>query len=196
MQNSLLKVSDLSYSYFDDPTWHLWKPISFSCSSGELLHIKGPNGAGKSTCLRVLTGLLSGFHGKVAWKPEAHRTYLQSDANGLFLDLDYLANLPSNIDKSLVTQWLGPKASMWNGFPVRYFSTGMRRRLGLLRTLSSNAECTLLDEPLLGIDQSGIATLKSSIENNLSQGRSFIVVSHQVDWLESLSPKTILLERP
>ncbi len=189
----MLEVKNLTFSFFDSP---LWRPISFQCKPGELIHLRGPNGAGKSTCLKVLSGLLPGFHGQVEWKSGLKKAYLQSETNGLFLDLDYINNLSSDCSSSDLSDWLGPRHMVWKNFPVRNFSTGMRRRLGLLRTLSSDASCVLLDEPLMGLDQSGIQTLVKKIKSGIENGQSFLVVSHQTQWLDGLATSSVDLERP
>jgi len=189
----MLEVQNLTFSFYDTP---LWKPVSFNCNSGELIHLKGQNGAGKSTLLKVLSGLLPGFQGQISWHESIQKGYLQSETNGLFLDLDYLENLTGKTKNEALVKWLGPKHMVWKGFPVRFFSTGMRRRLGLLRTLSSNANCILLDEPLMGLDQDGIDTISKQLQEGLNRGQSYIVVSHQTEWLKPIATRFVGLERP
>ncbi len=188
----MLEVKNLTFSFYDSP---LWRPVSFQCSRGELIHIEGQNGAGKSTCLNILCGLLPGFQGEVIWKQGMVKSYLQSETNGLFLDLDYKENLPNDTGSIDLAEWLGARHSVWKGFPVRFFSTGMRRRLGLLRTLSSGASCILLDEPLMGLDKSGVETLLGEIKSGLDKGKSFIIVSHQNHWLKDITTKSLVLEK-
>jgi len=63
--------------------------------------------------------------------------------------------------------------------PVRYLSTGQRKRAALARVLAQNAENWLLDEPLNGLDTAGVALVESLIAEHRAKGGVVVVASHQ-----------------
>ena len=63
--------------------------------------------------------------------------------------------------------------------PVRYLSTGQRKRAALARMLGQHAETWLLDEPLNGLDRDGTALLETLVADHRSAGGTVVAASHQ-----------------
>lgn len=63
--------------------------------------------------------------------------------------------------------------------PVRYLSTGQRKRAAFARLLGQGAANWLLDEPLNGLDAEGVDLVEHLIDEHRSQGGTAIVASHQ-----------------
>lgn len=63
--------------------------------------------------------------------------------------------------------------------PVRYLSTGQRKRAAFARLLAQRADNWLLDEPLNGLDTEGVALVGSLIANHRAQGGVVVIASHQ-----------------
>jgi heme exporter protein A len=63
--------------------------------------------------------------------------------------------------------------------PVRYLSTGQKKRAALARLIGQNAQNWLLDEPLNGLDVAGVALIEELVAQHCAQGGSAIVTSHQ-----------------
>ena len=63
--------------------------------------------------------------------------------------------------------------------PVRYLSTGQRKRAGIARLLGQNADHWLLDEPLNGLDTESIGTVERLIAARRDAGGVVVVASHQ-----------------
>ena len=63
--------------------------------------------------------------------------------------------------------------------PVRYLSTGQRKRAVLARALASGAPVWLLDEPLNGLDQAAGQTLNRMVAGHCADGGIAVIASHQ-----------------
>lgn len=155
----------------------LWGPLDLTVAPGQALHLTGPNGIGKTSLLRIMAGLLRPFAGTV-------------ERQGTFGLLDGAMVL----DKQ---QALGAALAFWRrvdggampldrlglstllDVPVRYLSTGQRKRAALARLIGQGARHWLLDEPLNGLDDAGVALVEALIAERRAAGGAVIVASHQ-----------------
>jgi len=152
----------------------LFENLDLELSPGEALQVAGPNGSGKSSLLRLAAGLLDAELGRV----ERSRAALADDS--LALDRE----LP--LGRAL-RFWCGsPEATMDSlgiGFlrevPVRFLSSGQRKRATLARVAASGAPLWLLDEPLNALDADGSERLGSLIAEHLHDGGEVLAASHQ-----------------
>lgn len=152
----------------------LFENLDLELGPGEALQVAGPNGSGKSSLLRLAAGLLDAELGRV----ERSRAALADDS--LALDRE----LP--LGRAL-RFWCGsPEAAMESlgiGFlrevPVRFLSSGQRKRATLARVAASGAPLWLLDEPLNALDADGSERLGSLIAEHLHEGGTVLAASHQ-----------------
>lgn len=156
--------------------------FSVDAGPGDIVWVRGANGSGKSTLLRLIAGLLpkaSGemrVEGAVALADEN----LALDVN---LTLDQALSMWAGMDgaaadlrdAALVAMDLVPLADV----PVRYLSSGQRKRAGLSRMLASNAAIWLLDEPYNGLDSANSARLDTALLRHASAGGIALVAAHQ-----------------
>jgi len=64
--------------------------------------------------------------------------------------------------------------------PVRYLSTGQKKRAGIARLMAQGAENWLLDEPLNGLDSQGAALVEELVAEHRAQGGTAVIASHQI----------------
>lgn len=165
----------------------LFGGLDLALAAGEALHLTGPNGIGKTSLLQMLAGLrrparygASGEAapaGQVAWQGSIgyleDRTALDGDLP-LAAALGFWARLDGH-----PAQFAPFGLSELADVPVRYLSTGQRRRAGLARLALQAADNWLLDEPLNGLDAEGCAMLEGLIASRRAGGGIVIVASHQ-----------------
>ncbi len=191
-----VSATDLSYSY---GAKLLFQGVSFAVASGELLILKGGNGTGKSTMLCLLAGLRKVQQGKI--EIQARLSYLGADKNGLYLNLSAMANLSfwqALLDQAHSKEQIKEKLKIWglahpllHLYPVATFSTGMKRRLALVRTILADAPLWLLDEPLLGLDQEGVLLFQKALTEHLNNGGSCIMASHDAQFSEAFAARSL-----
>jgi heme exporter protein A len=163
--------------------------FSLSVQSGDIVWIRGANGCGKSTLLRLVAGLLpsaSGvfqLSGSIALADEN----LGMDQNAtLEKALDFWANLDGNgLDDDndrgdkLETAIKAMDLQALADIPVRYLSSGQRRRASIARVIASGTEIWLLDEPYNGLDNANCARLDSELLRHAATGGIALVAAHQ-----------------
>jgi heme exporter protein A len=156
----------------------LFEALSLAVDAGEALVVTGPNGVGKSSLLRIAAGLLrpsAGIverAGRVAWLGEqaaldADRTL--GEALRFWAALDGTAHGAAM--EAMGIDHLAP-------VPVRYLSTGQRRRAAIARTIASQAPLWLLDEPANGLDGEGIERLGAAIAEHRATGGAVLAATH------------------
>ena len=158
----------------------LFAGLSLELEQGEAMQVTGANGTGKSSLIRLLAGLLRPFAGEVDRK------------GGLALVDERLA-----LDEHMP---LGPALAFWGRLdggdamavacaamqvdalldvPVRYLSTGQRKRAALARLLCADAPIWLLDEPLNGLDRDARGMVGELVAGHCARGGIAVVASHQ-----------------
>ncbi|GGD98462.1 cytochrome c biogenesis ATP-binding export protein CcmA [Tsuneonella deserti] len=158
----------------------LFRGLSFSLEPGAALHVRGANGTGKSSLLRILAGLLRPFAGTVEAKGRIALL-------GGELPLD--EHLP--LEKALAF-WnaidgggFGPERLATLGLeglrdvPVRFLSTGQRKRAAYAVSIPAGTPIWLLDEPLNGLDGHAAGVLTDEIERHRDAGGIVVAASHQ-----------------
>ena len=156
----------------------LFEGLDLTLAAGEALVVTGPNGIGKSSLLRIAAGLLRpaagsvARDGRVAWLGEAgaldgERTL--GEALGFWSALDGTTSEPA-----MVAMGIAHLARV----PVRYLSTGQRRRASIARTIASGAPLWLLDEPANGLDAEGVARLGAAMAAHRASGGAILAATH------------------
>lgn len=156
----------------------LFRGLALELAAGQALQVKGANGIGKSSLIRILAGLLRPLVGEVERKGSVglldERPALDP---GLPLgkSLDFWQRLDGLGDAELAQLGLSGLLEV----PVRYLSTGQKKRAALARLLGQEAPIWLLDEPLNGLDTRGVALVEGLIAQHCAGGGIALVASHQ-----------------
>lgn len=152
----------------------LFEELDFRLEAGAAMHVVGPNGSGKSSLIRLVAGLLEPNAGRI------ERAVAALADEGLALDRE----LP--LGRALAF-WVGPclreamtafQLDELAHVPVRLLSTGQAKRARLARVVASGAPLWLLDEPLNGLDTTGVAELDCAIAAHRSAGGAVLAASH------------------
>ena len=165
----------------------LFRGLSFDLGAGEALHVTGANGTGKTTLIRALAGLVTPFSGEVGREGAVglldERPALDPDLP-LGRALRFWEGVDGCSDPSGALKVLGLEPLL--EVPVRYLSTGQRKRAGLAVLLNRGVPIWLLDEPLSGLDAGAIDQVMSLIRLHVSGGGIALIASHQKLDIEGL----------
>ena len=156
--------------------------LNLHALAGDIIWIRGANGCGKSTLLRTIAGLLPSISGTL----QTSGTMALSDEN-LGLDsnstLETALNFWTKLDGSGADQLDGAMLAMdlrgLADVPVRYLSSGQRRRANIARVIASGANIWLLDEPYNGLDSANCARLDTALLKHAAGGGIALVAAHQ-----------------
>lgn len=169
----------------------LFRGLSFALSSGQALQLVGANGIGKSSLIRILAGLAPAYAGTVERagtvglvdeRPALDPHKPLSEA------LQFWQRIDGPADNELAQ--LGLSALL--DVPVRYLSTGQKKRAALARLLGQKAAVWLLDEPLNGLDTKGVALVEGLAAQHCRAGGICVIASHQPFKLADLQKLDLL----
>jgi heme exporter protein A len=188
--------------------------LDLSVQRGEFVALLGPNGSGKSTFLRLLTGLTRPTSGTLkigGWKlPEeaavvrsqiglvSHRSLLYDNltARENLMFYGRLYNLPADRLNARIDDLLARVGLSKRAFDlVRTFSRGMTQRLSIARALLHNPDVLLFDEPYTGLDQAAMAILDGLLKDAHGEGRTTIMVTHELDKAAELANRVLILSK-
>lgn len=211
--DSIFEIKQLSKIYKDfwgRPKRKAVDNITLDLQKGEVLGLIGPNGAGKTTTIKILLGLLRPSSGSVSIFGQSPKSLKVKSRLGFLPEESYLykfltpyetlrffgrlfslskSELNKRIDRLLEEVGLSHVAHV----PVRDFSKGMTRRLGLAQAMINNPELLLLDEPTSGLDPIGTEEVKNLIVKQKENGKSVLVCSHLLADTESVCDRVAML---
>ncbi len=209
-QKEFVNVKNISMTYhtLSEETKAL-NNLTFEAKRGEIVALVGPSGCGKSTILSIIAGLIKPTSGEVSIdgkKVEGTNKKIgymfQSDH--LFQWRNILANVligleiqnkvneenVTRVTKLLDTYGLG---DFKKHYPHQ-LSGGMRQRVALIRTLATEPDLLLLDEPFSALDyQSRLAVSDDIARIIKKEGKTAIMVTHDIAEAISMSDRVIVL---
>lgn len=182
--------------------WSL-KNVSFEVKKGEIVGIIGNNGAGKSTLLKLISGITEPTEGRI--EIYGRIGSLLEVGTGFHLELTGRENIYLNgailgmrrreierkfdeiVDFSGVEQFLDT--------PVKFYSSGMRVRLGFAVAAHLEPDILLLDEVLAVGDAAFQKKCLGKLDTvATSDGRTVLFISHDLVAIQTLCQRAILLE--
>ncbi len=184
--------------------------LTFSVPSGQVVGFLGPNGAGKTTTMRAVFGLTDLDAGSVRWngspvgQAERRRFGYMPEERGLYPamhvgeQLEYLGRLHG----------MAPAAARQAGEgwlerlgiaervedKVEELSHGNQQRVQLAAALLHGPELLVLDEPLAGLDPSGIDAIGRVLVEQAQAGCCVLFSSHQLDQVEDLCGSVAIID--
>lgn len=190
------------------------KDINLEIERGELVAIVGPNGAGKTTLVKHMNGLLKPTYGRVlvdgidtrkasvaslsrkvglVFQNPDHQLFSETVEAEIMFGLKNFGFPYSEIQKRVeeVLELFELKAQRGRG-PLT-LSGGEKKRLCIAAVLAWNPEVLVLDEPTVGQDYLNKLKLYKIIRKLQEEGRCVVIVSHDIEFLWPLQPRTIVL---
>jgi NitT/TauT family transport system ATP-binding protein len=185
--------------------------ISLSVAPGEFIAIIGQSGCGKSTLLSLISGILKPTEGQVL--VDGQPVTGPTRKVGYMLQQDYLFEWRTILENAVIgaeiqgadmgkareraTQLLTRYGlgQFLNHLP-RQLSGGMRQRVALARTLCTEPDVVLLDEPFSALDsQTRIALADEITEILRREGKTAILVTHDIGEAVSMTERVVVLSR-
>ena len=184
--------------------------LTFSVPSGQVVGFLGPNGAGKTTTMRAIFGLTELESGSVSWNgatvgpAERRRFGYMPEERGLYPgmlvgdQIEYLGRLHglSRPDAAVATMtWLERLGIAGRARDkVETLSHGNQQRVQLAAALLHNPELLVLDEPLAGLDPTGIDSISAVLVDQARAGCCVLFSSHQLDLVEDVCDVVTIID--
>ncbi|WP_458412153.1 ABC transporter ATP-binding protein [Schinkia sp. CFF1] len=208
---SFLEIENIHHTYFSPKTaTTALENISLSIEEGEFISFLGPSGCGKTTLLSIIAGLLKPTEGTI--KIDGINVNERKTMIGYMLQQDYLfpwktieenitlglkiMNIDSarNHQKTLALLKEMNLENVEKKYPSE-LSGGMRQRVALVRTLSTNPKILLLDEPFSALDYQTKLKLEDLVFQILKEyNKTALLVTHDIGEAIAMSDRIFLLK--
>ena len=193
------------------------KNITLEVNSGEIVTILGKNGAGKTTLLNCILKLIKFEKGEILFCNKniyeySNKEYfnnisavLESSENVYYFmtgkeNIEYFGGL-YGLDKKTVfnnIDYLIDEFDLRESMnkKVAYYSRGMIQKLAIIISMIINVKILILDEPTLGLDIFSKRKMLDILKKmSKEKGISIILTTHQMDIIEYLNERVIILEQ-
>jgi beta-exotoxin I transport system ATP-binding protein len=189
------------------------RDLNLEVAQGEVFGFLGLNGAGKTTTIRILLDLLRPTSGKarllgldcqsdglevrsrVGYLPGELGFY--GDMTGQSL-LEFLARLCRHTVKPGFREQLQERLELSSSDlrrKIREYSTGMKRKLGLIQAFQSDPPLLILDEPTEGLDPLMQESLYELLSDARKKGRTVFMSSHVLSEVERVCDRILVLRQ-
>jgi len=184
---------------------HIWalRNISFDVNEGEVVGCIGGNGAGKSTLLKLLSRITEPTEGEfelrgrvsslldigVGFHPEL------TGRENIYLSGAILGMKKREIDNKFHEIVEFSELKKFIDTPIKHYSTGMWVRLGFSVAAHMEPEILLVDEVLSAGDAAFQKKCLGKIDEVTGQGRTVLMVSHNLKAIADLCEKCIWIDR-
>ena len=183
--------------------------LSFEVKDGEIFGLLGENGAGKTTTFRIIMGLLEATKGEVLLNGE-HIDYSITDKIGFVTEERSLLTKMTvkeqiifygilkgmkekEIEKEL-KKWLKDfQIESYENRKIKELSKGNQQKIQFISAVIHHPKLLILDEPFTGLDPINVELMKKAIYKLQKEGCSIIFSSHQMEHIENLCEKLIIL---
>jgi NitT/TauT family transport system ATP-binding protein len=207
-----VELRNVGLRYFGrDGETEALKDISLTIAPGEFVAVIGQSGCGKSTLLSLISGIVAPTDGTVLvdGKPVSG----PSRKVGYMLQQDYLFEWRTILENAVLgaeIQGADPGKSRDRAAALltryglgafldhrpRQLSGGMRQRVALARTLCTEPDIVLLDEPFSALDsQTRLALADEVTEILRREGKTAILVTHDIGEAISMAERVVVLSR-
>ena len=212
-KNKTLKLESLIKTYNNK---RVVDNITFDISQGEIVGLLGPNGAGKTTTFYMVVGLVKPNSGKIylddfeltnlpMFKRALHGIGYLPQESSVFKKL----TVEENLEIILEMQNLGKdeirhkKEELLKELSIEHISKqkahtlsgGERRRTEIARTLVTNPDFLLLDEPFAGIDPIAVADIQEIIYKLKEKNIGILITDHNVRETLSITDRSFIINK-
>ena len=177
------------------------KNLTFSVDEGECVAIIGPSGCGKTTLLSLAAGLLKPSAGMIE-RQGSYGYMLQKDElfswrtieKNIFLPLEIRKqNTPENRERAIGLAKKYGLEDFLKSYPSQ-LSGGMRQRAALIRTLATDPDVLLLDEPFSALDYQTRLNVCEDVANIIrGEGKTALLITHDISEAISLADRVLVL---
>ena len=205
--NPIIQIKNFSMKF---GTKTVIKDLSFEVMRGEVFGFLGSNGSGKTTTLRALLGLYEPTAGellvdgkpyavedgvKLGYLPEERGLYKKEKVIDTMIYFGRLKGLSQEEARAFSIKYL-ERVGLSDKAKTRLdkLSGGQQQKIQLGVTIMGDPELLMLDEPTKGFDPVNRRLLMNIIEERQKAGATVVFVTHQMEEVERLCDKVVLLK--
>ena len=183
--------------------------LNLTVNQGEIFGYLGPNGAGKTTTIRMLLDLIRPtngsakvfgldirensveIHKRIGFLPGELNLWKNRRANQI---VHYLASVRGDV-QAITSQanQIADRLKLDLSKPVRDYSTGNKRKLGLVLAMMHNPDLLILDEPTSGLDPLMQQTFNHMMQEYREQGKTVFLSSHVLSEVQTICDRVAII---
>ena len=194
----MIKANNLSKSFNGN---RIFSGINFNLEKSRILGVVGNNGSGKTTLLKIVAGIMNPDTGEMNLKENIKLDFLGHE-NMLYHNFSILENIDffSNISGFRISSELQDEIEKALGLQnilgkkISDLSYGQRKKASMLRSLMSDSELLILDEPFSNLDSDSTDSFISILKTLKESGKSIIISSNRKDIVGSVSDNLLNMD--
>jgi energy-coupling factor transport system ATP-binding protein len=190
--------------------------VNLRIDSGAFVAIMGENGAGKTTLVKMFNGLLKPTEGKISvdesstgeksvaqlsrdvgliFQNPDHQLFAETVAEELSFSLRNFGFKDEIIEHRVTSLLTTLDLERYRNSSPFVLSGGERKRVALAAILAWDPTHIIMDEPTIGQDYLQKDRLRQFIAQLLSQGKTIVIVTHDVEFVAECKPRVVLLSQ-
>lgn len=200
----MLKINDICKSFeTSEGINYALQNVSFEIPDGTCTVIGGENGSGKSVLMSIIAGLEEADSGTIENSCRAGLVFQEAETQILGeTPREDIAFGPKNLgftkeqtEQAIIDALQKTGLTSKADFPARFLSGGEKRRLAVACMIAMNLPVIILDEPYANLDFTGVKQVNSLVKALKKQGRTVIILTHEIEKCLALAEKFIVLFR-
>ena len=200
----MLKINDICKSFeTSEGINYALQNVSFEIPDGTCTVIGGENGSGKSVLMSIIAGLEEADSGTIENSCRAGLVFQDAETQILGeTPREDIAFGPKNLgftkeqtEQAVIDALQKTGLTSKADFPARFLSGGEKRRLAVACMIAMNLPVIILDEPYANLDFTGVKQVNSLVKSLKKQGRTVIILTHEIEKCLALAEKFIVLFR-
>lgn len=208
----MISVENVRFHYPGGPD--VLNDVNLQIKDGDFVAIMGENGAGKTTLVKMFNGLLKPTEGKVSvdgigtneksvaqlsrdvgliFQNPDHQLFAETVAEELSFSLRNFGFSEDVVQRRVTSLMNTLDLERYSASSPFVLSGGERKRVALAAILAWDPKHVVMDEPTIGQDYLQKDRLRNFILQLLSQGKTIIIVTHDVEFVAECKPRVVLL---
>ena len=194
----MIKANNLSKSFNGN---RIFSGININLEKSKVLGVVGNNGSGKTTLLKIVAGIINPDTGEMNLKENIKLDFLGHE-NMLYQNfsisenIDFFSNISGFRISSELQDEIEKALGLQNilGKKISDLSYGQRKKASMLRSLISDPDLLILDEPFSNLDSESTDSFISILKKLKKSGKSIIISSNRKDIVGSVSDNLLNMD--
>ena len=207
MNKPILKLTNISKTYYTKSSETLAiKDFTYDILEDSIVAIVGPSGCGKSTLLNIIGGLDDKTFGEITFTTNKEKIGYMFQNDCLFPWLNILDNclIGLKIKNELTKEKKDYVINLLTNYGLKDFiysypsnlSGGMRQRVALIRTLATNPDILLLDEPFSALDFETRQLVSDDVYKIIKkEKKTTILITHNIEEAIAIADTVVVLSK-
>ena len=211
----MISVENVSFRY-PNTSADVLKDVNLQIKDGEFVAIMGENGAGKTTLVKTFNGLLKPRNGRVIidgtstdersvaqlsrdvgliFQNPDHQLFAETVSEELGFSLRNFGFKEEVIQRRVTSIVATLDLQKYASSSPFVLSGGERKRVALAAVLVWDPKHIIMDEPTIGQDYLQKDRLRNFIVQLISQGKTVVIVTHDIEFVAECKPRVVLLSK-